>query len=374
MNQSPARDAIVKQAGDIEFWRSICPQLSISERPLGSHMQPYAVSPCDVQKATQQVCEEGYFQVGPVLPTQEIKLIADAVHTVVDHGFPAPFVLVYDQVWQILSRLENLLSPILGAFYYVTLDVWIYYIRAVNEDRAESKEDSGWSPHRDGKTVINTLRGDGHPQLLNVWIPFTDTTVEHSCMYVLPTHLDPFYPDNLQEYSVPRKSLQDIRGLPAEAGAVLGWNEYALHWGSRSSRWADGPRISLTARFQSRDLNESNYPMLDPNSSFSFQARLATIGTVFDRYSKRKKCPEALLNFCRSQALLDKAIKLRIFKEPNTSTAKDEELNEREQAVSAREMAIAAKEQDLAAKEKSLLDKLAMLRKLKERLPDSDQM
>jgi len=114
--------------------------------------------------------------------------------------------------------------------------------------------------------------------------------------------------------------------------------------------------------------------MLDPNSSFNFQARLATIGTVFDRYSKRKKCPEALLNFCRSQALLDKAIKLRIFKEPNTSTAKDEELNEREQAVSAREMAIAAKEQDLAAKEKSLLDKLAMLRKLKERLPDSDQM
>jgi len=182
MNQPPVRDAIVKQAGDIEFWRSICPQLSISERPLGSHVQPYAVSPCDVQKATQQVCEEGYFQVGPVLPTQEIKLIADAVHTVVDHGFPAPFVLVYDQVWQILSRLENLLSPILGAFYYVTLDVRIYYIRAVNEDRAESKEDTGWSPHRDGKTVINTLRGDCRPQLLNVWIPFTDTTVEHSCM------------------------------------------------------------------------------------------------------------------------------------------------------------------------------------------------
>jgi hypothetical protein len=315
MNRLPARDTIVKRAGDIEFWRSICPELSISERPLGPHLHPYPVSPCDVHKAERQVVEEGYFQVGPVVPRQEAKLIGDAVRTVVDHGFPAPFVLVYDQVWQMLWRLENLLSPILGAFYSTTLDVWIYYIRGVNEDRAESKEDSGWSPHRDGKTVINTLRDDGRPKLLNVWIPFTDTTVDHSCMYVLPTHLDPNYPDNLQECSVPRKSLQDIRALPAESGAVLGWNEYALHWGSRSSRWADGPRISLTARFQSRDLDGSNLLTLDPNSSFNFQARLATVGAVFNTYGKRKKCPEVLANFCRSQVLLYKAINLRIFKE-----------------------------------------------------------
>jgi hypothetical protein len=321
MNQLPERNTIVKRAGDIEFWRSICPQLSISESPLGSHMQPYAVSPCDVLKGGQRVLEEGYFQVGPVVPREETKLIADAVRTVVDHGFPAPFVLVYDQVWQILSRLENLLSPILGTSYYTTLYVWIYYIRSVNEDRAESKEDSGWSPHRDGANVINTLRSDGRPQLLNVWIPFTDTTVEHSCMYLLPTHLDPNYPDNLQEWSVPRKSLQDIRALPAKAGAVLGWNEYALHWGSRSSRWADGPRISLTARFQSRDLDASNLLILDPNSSFNFQARLATIGAVFNGYSQRKKCPEALVNFCSSQLLLYKAIKLHIFKKPSAVEA-----------------------------------------------------
>jgi hypothetical protein len=315
MNQLSAQNTIVKRAGDIEYWRSICPQLSISDCPLGSHMEPYAVSPCDVQMVGQQIIEEGYFQVGLVVPRQETKLIADAARTVVEHGFPAPFVLVYDQVWQMLSRLESLISPILGACYDMTLDVWVYYIRDVNEDRAESKEDSGWSPHRDGKPVISTLRGDGRPQLLNVWIPFTDTTVKHSCMYVLPTHLDPNYPDNLQEWSVPRKCLQDIRALPAEAGAVLGWNEYALHWGSRSSRWATGPRISMTARFQSRDLDGSNLVILDPNSSFNFQARLATIGTLFDTYGKRMKCPEALVNFCRSQVLLYKAINLQIFKE-----------------------------------------------------------
>ena len=270
----------------------------------------------DVQKLEQQILEEGYFRIGPVVPRPETKLIADAISTVVNHGFPATFVLVYDQVWQMLSRLENLILPVLGAFYCMTLDVWVYYIRGLNEDAAEPKEDSGWSPHRDGKPVVDTLRRDGRPQLLVVWIPFTDTTVEHSCMYVLPTHLDPNYPDNLQEYSVPRKSLQDIRALPAEAGAVLGWNEYALHWGSRSSRWVDGPRISLSARFQSRDLAGSNLLTLDPSSTFNFQARLATIGALLEKYSKRTKCPEGLVNFCRGQALLYKAInQIRVFKE-----------------------------------------------------------
>src|SRR5262249_34695679 len=317
MNQLPEHN-INKIAGDIEFWRSICPQLTISERPLGPQMKPYAVPPCDVQKVVQQILEEGYFQAGPVVPGQETKPIADAICTVVDHGFPALFVLVYDQVWQMLSRLENLLLPIFGDSYAMTVDVWIYYIRGVNENRAESKEDSGWSPHRDGKPVINSLRDDGRPKLLNVWIPFTNTTVEHSCMYVLPTHLDPNYPDNLKEWSVPQKSLQDIRALPARAGAVLGWNEYALHWGSRGSRWANGPRISLTARFQSRDLEGSDLVTLEPSASFNFQARLATIGTVFNTYSQRKKCPEALANFRASQVLLNKAINLRIFKEPST--------------------------------------------------------
>src|SRR5262249_1948229 len=143
MNKLPARNSIVKRAGDIEFWRSLCPQLSINERPLGSHL-PYTVSPRDVSKAGQQVLNEGYFQIGPVVPRQETKLIADAVRTVVDHGFPAPFILVYDQVWQMLSSLENVLSPILGASYHTTLDVWIYYIRSVNEDRADAKEYSVW--------------------------------------------------------------------------------------------------------------------------------------------------------------------------------------------------------------------------------------
>jgi hypothetical protein len=56
---------------------------------------------------------------------------------------------------------------------------------------------------------------------------------------------------------------------------------------------------------------------LEPNSSFNFQARLATVGASFNTYGKRKKCPEALLNFCCSHMLLYKAINLRIFKEPS---------------------------------------------------------
>src|SRR5262245_45660144 len=63
MNQLLARTPIVKRAGDIEFWRSICPQLSISDNVLCSHMKPYAVASRDVQLVGQQILEEGYFQV-----------------------------------------------------------------------------------------------------------------------------------------------------------------------------------------------------------------------------------------------------------------------------------------------------------------------
>jgi hypothetical protein len=69
--------------------------------------------------------------------------------------------LFMNQVWQMLSRLENLLSPILGALYDMRLDVWIYYIRSVNKDRAESREDSGWSPHRGYMVVEDSFSKQG---------------------------------------------------------------------------------------------------------------------------------------------------------------------------------------------------------------------
>ena len=62
------------------------------------------MSPFNVEKVGQQHLEKGYFQIGPIAPRQDTTLIADAVRTVVDNGFPAP-----DQMWQMLSRLENLL-------------------------------------------------------------------------------------------------------------------------------------------------------------------------------------------------------------------------------------------------------------------------
>jgi len=52
-------------------------------------------------------------------------------------------------------------SPILGALYDMRLDVWIYYIRSVNKDRTESREDSGWSPHPDYMVVEDSFGKQG---------------------------------------------------------------------------------------------------------------------------------------------------------------------------------------------------------------------
>ena len=59
---------------------------------------------------------------------------------------------------------------------------------------------------------------------------------------------------------------------------------------------------------------------LEPNSCSTFRPAWqpsAPRSIHMATYGKRKKCPEALLNFCCSHMLLYKAINLRIFKEPS---------------------------------------------------------
>jgi hypothetical protein len=302
--------SLASSAGDISYWRALCPELAISPNPFDHGDGPLGVIGEVLEAAVAQIRTEGYFQMPAMVPADEVQKIARAIKTVVEAGYPASFVLIYDEIWQMLDRLQHLLAPMLGESFTLTRDVWIYYVRCSNEAKVASKEDSGWGPHRDGHTNITTLREDGSPQVLNLWIPFVDITTSHSCMHVLPTHLDPNYPENLGEVSVPVESLQDIRALPAPAGSVLGWNEYALHWGSRGTLAAESPRISMTARVQSRDTEPVDINFLDQDTAFGFEERLGVIATVIQRYRQRYECPATLQDFCQKRASIYKAVEL----------------------------------------------------------------
>jgi hypothetical protein len=286
------------QAESPHFWRGLCRDLTVSSEPFERAPAPFPLAADESSRLVEQVVKDGYFQTAPLVPAAEIRRLAVMVSTVVAAGYHPLFATIYDEAWQMLAALGNVLVPILGPAFQVVPDFWLWHVDA-------DPERSGWSPHRDGQ-YANALRPDGRPTLITVWIPWTDATPLNSCIYVLPLSRDPSYPGNLQNRQIHQRQdiqLQDIRALPAPAGSILGWNQYLLHWGSRSSRQAEQPRISWGIYFQSGDV-----PLFDPlarelRGRLTFEQRLGFIGRAFSRYNVLFPVPPAVRAFAeRRQA------------------------------------------------------------------------
>src|SRR6266576_1950561 len=69
LNLLPARNVVV-ESRDTEFWRSICPQLSTSERAFWFTYAMLWGVPMQCSDRGILGPMEGYFQVGPVVPQQ----------------------------------------------------------------------------------------------------------------------------------------------------------------------------------------------------------------------------------------------------------------------------------------------------------------
>lgn len=135
--------------------------------------------------------------------------LAQAVLNVVKSGFHPTFAMVYDEFWRIYSRLSLLLSPILGNGYQLLGDFWLWCIKPGDAP-------SGWQAHRDNEFPNNTDLS-GLPNLITIWVPFTDATPSNSCIHVLPTSLDPNFPGHLERSDFNRQS---VKALPAKAGTL----------------------------------------------------------------------------------------------------------------------------------------------------------
>jgi len=219
------------------YWLSLNPKMSISDFPF-KQSSPLDVSIQVIGNSLQQVKSEGYFQTQPVIDNESMSRLATAVQAVVRAGLPAVFAFVYDEYWALAGSIRPIVEPILGEAYLLSPgDMWIWHV----DERGLS---SGWGPHRDLQDT-STIRPDGLPRIITIWVPLTDATTLNGCMYLLPKHLDPNYPENLNDRAVSVAALQNIRALPADAGSILGWAPTVLHWGSRHSKKPVGPRISV---------------------------------------------------------------------------------------------------------------------------------
>ncbi|MEE9351471.1 MAG: SET domain-containing protein-lysine N-methyltransferase [Thiotrichaceae bacterium] len=271
----------VNKFSNIEFWKKLNPQLSITSKPFAQQPPPIDISDDAAERCLNRVIDEGYFSTEALIPHAEVTAIADAIERIVSLGLPPVFIYVYDEVWQIFNRLSNVIDPVLDANYKITIaGMWAWHI---------GNEGEGFPVHRD--MFAYNLLEDGRPKHLTLWIPFTDVTPLNSCMHVLPTHLDPNFPDKLREKIV-IPNFSHIRALPVKAGSILAWNANIAHWGSKSSKWIERPRISIGMDFSRADadmdgdnLSYAGGPELA--QGFNYQQRLSAIGQAIRFYKKR---------------------------------------------------------------------------------------
>jgi hypothetical protein len=259
-------------AESIEFWRALCPALSIeavSDLPkadLG-----------DVKELFARLRYEGYVNVPGVLDSNTVEPLRDCIALLHQQKIPLAFAFVFDQFWQVFQSVARFMEVALGTEYRALPDFWVWHVPATDQAM-------GWGPHRD--RVQPTLDADNSPHSLTVWLPFTDATPLNGCIYMLPAHLDERFKQRRWDGDDNNhvKEPQNVRALPAKAGSFLAWNQGVLHWGGRASRLADGPRASAAFEFQRGDRAPFNQPLLNPKRTPPFRERLGLIGKQVIQY------------------------------------------------------------------------------------------
>jgi hypothetical protein len=255
-----------------ETWAALAPRLHIEDEDLLRAARPIVLDPARIIAIREQLLLDGYFQQSDVPFCVDLALLAQTVRKFSADGLSPVFAFLYDEFWLPFCQLDSLFREILGG-YAMLPDFWVWNVDP-------QKGDSGWTPHRDKGGA--TLRPDGTPNSITVWIPLTDATPLTSCMYVVPARHDPTYGTNREgEW---RFELPSIRALPARPGDVLAWNQAVLHWGSKSSPLATESRVSMAVEFQRADVPPMNPPLLKPAQLMPFEQRLKLIAKQVLQY------------------------------------------------------------------------------------------
>jgi hypothetical protein len=265
-----AMEAWFEAACEKRFWTELNPELKLEAEQVGPL---FTVDEDRRHELWNDLLTDGYFELPPTLPSDQVARMARAMLRLDAEEIPMVFGYVYDEFWNLSGHLSGLLESLLAPGFRMLPDFWAWCIHP-------EKNEKGWHPHRD--KGFETLLPNGLPRSLSIWVPLTDATTHNGCMYILPASRDPHYLKHEGGNDV--SEVQEVRALPAKAGAVLGWNQCVLHWGSRATDRADGPRVSFSIEYQRADSPPLNHPLLDPAKPPPFEQRLALIGKQILQY------------------------------------------------------------------------------------------
>jgi len=270
------------------FWETEFPKLSINQSLSGKTVEFNSLNKEKLDMINEQVNTEGYFQEHDGELKEIATVLSEAVITLADIGLPPVFIFVFDEAWRAFYRQHAILQRLLNEKYFVLPDFWVWHVDPLTQE-------SGWRPHRDKDRF--SLRPDGSPQSLSVWIPLTEATPLNGCIYIVPADRDSVYNTEQERYW--DVDLGDVRALPAVPGDVLGWNQAILHWGAKANKRAPIPRISMAMEFQRTDIPPYNTPLMDPFSDVEFDMRLKLIGKQILQYQHMYPLTEFMAEFAK---------------------------------------------------------------------------
>ena len=225
---------------DINYWKDMCPDLTVSNNAHEYVMDPYAIDEANITQSMGQLKDEGFFTLKKVLDISEVAPLLNAIKTIKDQGIPPIFSFLFDEYWAVVMRLSSVFKPIFGEEYWILPDFWAFYVTKGIKNR-------GWWLHRD--LVLPVTQPDGMPKALTFWVALTEANPDNSCMYVLPKCFDKNFNHDLNKVDV---DVEHVRAVPAKAGDILFWNPNIIHWGSHSSDYATNDRVSFAFYLQKK--------------------------------------------------------------------------------------------------------------------------
>lgn len=182
------------------------------------------------------MAREGWAAVPGFLDARRSASLATASLALLEHGWPATFLLVFDQAWQVGRHLGRLMQSLANDRVALRYEMFVY---CVDSTRPLARA-RGIEPHRDAPHVgFDERGGERLPRHCTSWLALTETTVDNGCIYVVPTHRDP-------DASAP---IREEAGIPLEvpAGTALLWGGHVAHWGGvHDPVRARGPRVAIT--------------------------------------------------------------------------------------------------------------------------------
>lgn len=240
---------------DPDYWRELNPDLSVTDEPPAARAVAYERAWAASERCHQRLRTEGYVLSPPLVPIDMVLRLRTAVERIVARGLPPGCALMYDEFYQVYAGVLSAVTPIL-----MPEDFWVFF---VPPDDGATSHWTAFPPHKDWADVDPGVMAGDLPTVLVGWVALTDVTPNDSCMYIVPGDCDRGYRTHDRVVHADDFRLQDVRAVPASAGQVLLFSTHVAHWGSRSSRWATHPRISISMFFQRADVRQRFADVLD---------------------------------------------------------------------------------------------------------------